>query len=460
MQTRHNLEISSIMFNYDNYKEKSVIGKYVNRNKISEFLNKIRSNDRYELKIIGKSYEGRIIDLIKIGNGKTKVLFWSQMHGDESTSTKAILDLINFFEANDDTNSLRERILENISLYIIPMLNPDGAEIFTRRNAQQIDINRDAIAQQSPEGKLLYEIKNEVKPDFAFNLHDQSSGYSAGRNYRSSTISLLSPPFNYNADINDTRKKAMQLIVSLYDELSQIIPGHIARYSDEFEPRAFGDNFTKDGIPTILIEAGGWASDPDREFVRKLFFNSLIKSLLAISENSLSNYDENNYFNIPENKELLFDLILRNVNVKKNNSVHKIDIAVKREPFLDSTENKVYYKGIISDIGDLSTFYGYDEIDVSNLFLHHPKVEQTNKLGLIDLLKNGVLFKKELSKSDFTEIPINFYSKTQPNTELQVDGFANFYLTTNNEIKFAIINGYLIDLTKPLNFEGNGLNFH
>lgn len=460
MQTRHNLEISSIMFNYDNYKEKSVIGKYVNRNKISEFLNKIRSNDRYELKIIGKSYEGRIIDLIKIGNGKTKVLFWSQMHGDESTSTKAILDLINFFEANDDTNSLRERILENISLYIIPMLNPDGAEIFTRRNAQQIDINRDAIAQQSPEGKLLYEIKNEVKPDFAFNLHDQSSGYSAGRNYRSSTISLLSPPFNYNADINDTRKKAMQLIVSLYDELSQIIPGHIARYSDEFEPRAFGDNFTKDGIPTILIEAGGWASDPDREFVRKLFFNSLIKSLLAISENSLSNYDENNYFNIPENKELLFDLILRNVNVKKNNSVHKIDIAVKREPFLDSTENKVYYKGIIADIGDLSTFYGYDEIDVSNLFLHHPKVEQTNKLGLFDLLKNGVLFKKELSKSDFTEIPINFYSKTQPNTELQVDGFANFYLTTNNEIKFAIINGYLIDLTKPLNFEGNGLNFH
>lgn len=460
MQTRHNLEISSIMFNYDNYKEKSVIGKYVNRNKISEFLNKIRSNDRYELKIIGKSYEGRIIDLIKIGNGKTKVLFWSQMHGDESTSTRAILDLINFFEANDDTNSLRERILENISLYIIPMLNPDGAEIFTRRNAQQIDINRDAIAQQSPEGKLLYEIKNEVKPDFAFNLHDQSSGYSAGINYKSSTISLLSPPFNYNADINDTRKKAMQLIVSLYDELSQIIPGHIARYSDEFEPRAFGDNFTKDGIPTILIEAGGWASDPDREFVRKLFFNSLIKSLLAISENSLSNYDENNYFNIPENKELLFDLILRNVNVKKNNSVHKIDIAVKREPFLDSTENKVYYKGIIADIGDLSTFYGYDEIDVSNLFLHHPKVEQTNKLGLFDLLKNGVLFKKELSKSDFTEIPINFYSKTQPNTELQVDGFANFYLTTNNEIKFAIINGYLIDLTKPLNFEGNGLNFH
>lgn len=460
MQTRHNLEISSIMFNYDNYKEKSVIGKYVNRNKISEFLNKIRSNDRYELKTIGKSYEGRIIDLIKIGNGKTRVLFWSQMHGDESTSTRAILDLINFFEANDDTNSLRERILENISLYIIPMLNPDGAEIFTRRNAQQIDINRDAIAQQSPEGKLLYEIKNEVKPDFAFNLHDQSSGYSAGINYKSSTISLLSPPFNYNADINDTRKKAMQLIVSLYDELSQIIPGHIARYSDEFEPRAFGDNFTKDGIPTILIEAGGWASDPDREFVRKLFFNSLIKSLLAISENSLSNYDENNYFNIPENKELLFDLILRNVNVKKNNSVHKIDIAVKREPFLDSTENKVYYKGIIADIGDLSTFYGYDEIDVSNLFLHHPKVEQTNKLGLFDLLKNGVLFKKELSKSDFTEIPINFYSKTQPNTELQVDGFANFYLTTNNEIKFAIINGYLIDLTKPLNFEGNGLNFH
>ena len=48
------------------------------------------------------------------------------------------------------------------------MLNPDGAEKFTRENAQQIDINRDAVAQQTPEGKLLYELKNKINPHFVF----------------------------------------------------------------------------------------------------------------------------------------------------------------------------------------------------------------------------------------------------------------------------------------------------
>ena len=35
---------------------------------------------------------------------------------------------------------------------MVPMLNPDGAERFQRRNAQGIDINRDALLLQSPEG--------------------------------------------------------------------------------------------------------------------------------------------------------------------------------------------------------------------------------------------------------------------------------------------------------------------
>src|SRR5512140_2302876 len=45
---------------------------------------------------IGRSYEGRPLRLVSAGKGKTAVFGWSQMHGDESTATMAILDILNF----------------------------------------------------------------------------------------------------------------------------------------------------------------------------------------------------------------------------------------------------------------------------------------------------------------------------------------------------------------------------
>ena len=50
------------------------------------------------------------------------------------------------------TRSVRG-ILSSLTLYVVPMLNPDGAERFQRRNAQSIDINRDALRLQTPEGQ-------------------------------------------------------------------------------------------------------------------------------------------------------------------------------------------------------------------------------------------------------------------------------------------------------------------
>jgi murein tripeptide amidase MpaA len=40
-------------------------------------------------------------------------------------------------------SELAEKLLNNFSFYCIPMLNPDGAKLYTRLNANQIDLNRD-----------------------------------------------------------------------------------------------------------------------------------------------------------------------------------------------------------------------------------------------------------------------------------------------------------------------------
>ena len=56
------------------------------------------------------------------------------MHGDEATATMALVDIVRFF-AEGEREPLRERLQRNLSIALVPMLNPDGAEDFARGNA-------------------------------------------------------------------------------------------------------------------------------------------------------------------------------------------------------------------------------------------------------------------------------------------------------------------------------------
>jgi murein tripeptide amidase MpaA len=46
------------------------------------------------------------------------------------------------------------RLLSTLTLHALPCSNPDGAERFQRRNAQGIDINRDAWRCRRPRGRI------------------------------------------------------------------------------------------------------------------------------------------------------------------------------------------------------------------------------------------------------------------------------------------------------------------
>jgi len=99
---------------------------------------------------IGKSVEGRSINHLWFGRGPYHVLLWSQMHGDEPTATAALFDVFEQFRRHRDEPAFA-LILDSLTIHAVPMLNPDGAERFQRRNAQGIDINRDALRLQTPE---------------------------------------------------------------------------------------------------------------------------------------------------------------------------------------------------------------------------------------------------------------------------------------------------------------------
>src|SRR5262249_56925142 len=98
---------------------------------------------------------------------------WSQMHGDEPTATAALFDVFDYFQRHQ-TDRVVQRILTSLTLYIVPMLNPDGAERFQRRNAQGIDINRDALRLQTPARHTRKILRDRFKPRVGFNLHNQN----------------------------------------------------------------------------------------------------------------------------------------------------------------------------------------------------------------------------------------------------------------------------------------------
>ncbi|MGI9545640.1 MAG: M14 family zinc carboxypeptidase, partial [Flavobacteriaceae bacterium] len=111
---------------YEIIKEESIQGRYVNHHHIEPFLKSI--NQKWLLEDLGRSVQNRSIYSLTIGTGKKRVLIWSQMHGNESTTTRAVLDLINTLKVDSD---ISREILKNCTIKIIPLLNPDGALAYT-----------------------------------------------------------------------------------------------------------------------------------------------------------------------------------------------------------------------------------------------------------------------------------------------------------------------------------------
>lgn len=292
---------------YKIYKEQSLNGRWIRFSSIEPLLKKWQ--ETLSLQQIGNSENNSPIYSISFGSGEKKILMWSQMHGNESTGTKALFDLFNLLVEGVNLDII-DTILTECTILCIPMLNPDGAEKYTRVNANGIDLNRDAVARSAKESQLLRNILDDFKPDFCFNLHDQRTIFGVEGTRNPATISFLAPSVDETRALTEGRIQTMDVIVAMNDLLQQIIPNHVGRYTDEFYPTATGDNFQKLGYNTILIESGHYYNDYQREHTREFTFYSLLKGLYHIASNdTFTNYSP--YFNIPNNDKLFYDVIHR-----------------------------------------------------------------------------------------------------------------------------------------------------
>jgi len=438
---------------YERYREPGITERRFKHSDVEPLVRQLPEPFRVEQQ--GASIEGRAIYSVQLGSGPVQVLLWSQMHGDEATATMALLDLFRFFQASGDGfDDLRQRILDQTTLTFIPLLNPDGADRFTRRNALGVDLNRDALRLQCPESRILKRLRDELDADWGFNLHDQNRYYAAGTSDQTASVSFLAPAYNYAKEVNKTRGAAMQLIVHLNELLQQYIPGQVARYDDAFEPRAFGDNIQKWGTRTILIESGGLKGDPEKQYLRKLHFVALLSAFRAIASGSWQQKERAAYEDIPYNNSNAFhDLLVREVELAFQGETFVVDLAFRiREVDYDGNR-KHYPRASITDLGDLSTYHAYQDIPAAGYRAVPGRiysrtlgsVRELTQLDVPGLLRSGIttIPVRRLPKDkSYRRLPIELAlpGKTGDN-DIHLYGNPSFTLQKDGQVIYAVING-------------------
>lgn len=315
----------------------------------------------------GASAEGRPILVVTAGTGPAKALLWSQMHGDEPTATSALVDLLSHLVASRDEPATRH-LLESLTIVAVPMLNPDGSARNDRRNAQGIDVNRDALRLQTPEGRFLKELRDRHAPVAGFNLHNQSPYVTAGPGGKQVALAVLA----VSGAENEPDGPAVALKKGLAGHAARVAgvfaPGRVARYETAYTERAFGDSISRWGTPTVLVEAGGWHGPGEEERLVRLNFVVLLSALHALARGEAER-DGAHYDTLPRNvRGRLVDFVLRGATVHGGRGLPPFtaDLAlVKPREF--AGDGRRLSSAAVVDVGDLAHLEGLEELDASAL---------------------------------------------------------------------------------------------
>lgn len=137
-----------------------------------------RTNRVEEVQVVGRSVDGRRIVAYRKGpeDAKRTVVVLGQMHGDERAGVTA-------------ARWLRDRIpvRADVTVWVVPTMNPDGLARGTRTNAHGVDLNRNwpmnwrrtgrgitysgPRAASEPETRAMLRFLRRVQPDFMASLH-------------------------------------------------------------------------------------------------------------------------------------------------------------------------------------------------------------------------------------------------------------------------------------------------
>ncbi len=173
-----------------------------------------RHSKTVSMKIIGKSVQGREIPALFFTADKkfashrhTKplVLIYCQQHGNEPSGKEAAL------LAARDLLTKDKKLLDHFDLILVPQVNPDGSEMLQRRNAHNMDLNRNHVVLSEPESQALHQLFLTWKPEITLDIHEYNCIKKAWihHGYIKAADEMLGGVTNLNIDpslISFTRK--------------------------------------------------------------------------------------------------------------------------------------------------------------------------------------------------------------------------------------------------------------
>ena len=225
---------------------------------------------------LGKSAGGtRQLWLVRIADPQTdpeqtkRILILCRQHGDEPASTEALLRLVHSVATGGDPTLRAE--LAHVTLYVVPMVNPDGAGANTRRNANGADLNRDWGRFTQPETWKVAAAVKQISPALIVDAHnwDGSDEYNAD---------CLEVPREMETVSGRAAHTWQRQAIS--DLAASGYAVHPTAWGDGADPHLAHRWFTHEAIPSVLVETH-YGSPTDRaDFERREgLYTALVHSL-------------------------------------------------------------------------------------------------------------------------------------------------------------------------------------
>jgi hypothetical protein len=136
---------------------------------MAAFLKTVDGKGPVSVSAEGKTAQGRSLFLVHAAHradAPFRILFYAQQHGDEVSGKDALLYLIRDI-ARDPAE-----LPADVDLWVMPMVNPDGAEAGKRRNAAGADLNRDHVTLLQPETQALHRVARRIRPHLSVDAHE------------------------------------------------------------------------------------------------------------------------------------------------------------------------------------------------------------------------------------------------------------------------------------------------
>ena len=178
--------------------------------------------------------------------------------------------------------------------------------------------------------------------------------------------------------------------------------------------------------------------------------------------------DFSKYDAIPFNERQLFDLKLTDLTYELRGEEYTVDVAINRFEMEYDSHSKFYFYSSIQELGDLSIYYGFEELDAKGLKYERGRVHdqpvpysQLENLNFMDLLKKGVTHVRvndAPANVRYTNFPIGVLrGNSSLNDRLSLGQHATFLLTKRDKPVYAVVNGFLIDLKEGTGEVKNGM---